>query len=202
MKPDFYKSNIERLKSLGQDCAECIRNREMCHHYDYLRDYIKELETLPPVDDEKFKMFWEAYPKKEARKVALKSWQRLKATDELFGKIMIALEKHKLTRQWRDKQYIPLATTWLNQERWEDEIEPPPIDKSSEIRSSELFSTLVSWAENNGAYRMEKTLEGWIMKYGEYSVKSIMRSNENSFHNFMVDMGKMKDQPASSTGNN
>jgi hypothetical protein len=36
-----------------------------------------------------------------------------------------ALEQHKLSTQWlnHNGKYIPHASTWLNQERWNDQLE-------------------------------------------------------------------------------
>ena len=37
-----------------------------------------------------------------------------------------AVEKQKDSKQWKEAngQYIPHPSTWLNGERWEDELEP------------------------------------------------------------------------------
>ena len=123
----FHKKNLKRLKQLAWDCSECIKDSEMCHHFDYLKDYIKELEELPSFDEEKFEYFWKEYPHKIAKKVAEKIWLHIKVDDKLFATIMTALEKQKKSKQWTQNkgQYIPHPTTWLNQERWNDEVELP-----------------------------------------------------------------------------
>jgi len=123
----FHKMNLERLKEMSLDCAVCIQERVMCHHYDYLKRYIEELEALPPFEEEKFDTFWKEYPMKKARAYALKIWTRMKIKDELFDVIMKALKSHKKSEQWlKDKgRFIPHASTWLNQERWMDEVELP-----------------------------------------------------------------------------
>ncbi len=123
----FYRKNLEKLKGLALDCPECIKNAVPCHHYDYLKRYIEELEALPPFDQEKFELFWKEYPVKKAKKVAEKIWQRMGVDDALFEKIMSALAKHKVCIQWTKNrgQYIPHPPTWLNQERWNDEVELP-----------------------------------------------------------------------------
>lgn len=120
----FYKKNLERLKTLSLDCPQCIQDTVICRHYDYLRDYIKELEDLPPFDHEKFEVFWKEYPVKKAKAVAIKSWDKLKIDNELFNLIMTALKIHIKLPQWtRDNgQFIPMPSTWLNQRRWEDEL--------------------------------------------------------------------------------
>lgn len=82
----------------------------------------KEIPPKSPKGDladlaEKFDIFWSAYPRKDAKEPARKSfakhWQHLDV-------MLAAIERQKQTRQWQDK-IIPLPATWLNQKRWEDE---------------------------------------------------------------------------------
>ena len=73
--------------------------------------------------DFNFDTFYKAYPKKKCKKDAKKAWAKIKMTQELFDEILTALEKTKASREWRDIQYVPYPATWLNGERWEDEIE-------------------------------------------------------------------------------
>jgi hypothetical protein len=56
---------------------------------------------------------------------AEKSWKNLKVDDTLLKTILDAVEAQKKSNQWvRDNgQYIPHPTTWLNQKRWEDEVD-------------------------------------------------------------------------------
>ena len=72
---------------------------------------------------ESFEKFWEAYPKKIAKKAVLQKWKKLKVNDALFESIMKGLEAWKQSQQWMKDggQYIPNPTTFLNQERWNDE---------------------------------------------------------------------------------
>ena len=66
-----------------------------------------------------FTAFWNAYPNKKGKQPAIKKW--LKGKFDL-AVILPALEKQKKLRAWvKDNgQYIPHATTYLNQRRWED----------------------------------------------------------------------------------
>lgn len=70
-----------------------------------------------------FDTFWSLYPKKVAKSTAEKSFKKLKVNDELIIKILNSLEIQKQSKQWQDRQYIPNPSTWLNQKRWEDEVE-------------------------------------------------------------------------------
>jgi len=70
-----------------------------------------------------FDEFWEVYPRKVGKSVAKKAWDKIKPTAEFQAKILDAIACQKKSLQWqRDNgQYIPHPTTWLNQERWDDE---------------------------------------------------------------------------------
>ena len=78
-------------------------------------------ETIQKKEYTLFESFWKAYPKKVAKEKALKSWEKIVFKGGLFELIMSQLEKYK--KQWIDPQFIPYPATWLNQARWEDEIE-------------------------------------------------------------------------------
>ena len=81
--------------------------------------------TKPPVaDTPAFLRFWAAYPRKQARVNALKAWHS-KGCEEAQALIISALERQaRNDEQWRKDggKYIPLASTWLNGERWEDVV--------------------------------------------------------------------------------
>lgn len=72
-----------------------------------------------------FREFWKLYPKHKAKTAAEKSFKRKCRTAEDFDTIMTGL-RTVIENEWknRDPQYIPYPTTWLNQERWNDEITP------------------------------------------------------------------------------
>ena len=74
-----------------------------------------------------FNTFWKIYPKKQGKQPAQKSWKKLNPSSELLTTILVAVEQHKKTVNWQkdNGQFIPLPATWLNQRRWEDEIEVP-----------------------------------------------------------------------------
>lgn len=75
------------------------------------------------LDDTRFESFWKAYPKKSGKKKAQESWKRIKVTEELYQKILSAIEQAKISDQWKrdNGQFIPFPATWLNQGRWDDE---------------------------------------------------------------------------------
>lgn len=81
---------------------------------------------VPKGDDGGFTQnFWNPYPKKVGKRACLRSWKRLRPSIELQEKIKAAIEKQKNSEQWKKNlgQYIPNPATWLNQGRWDDEID-------------------------------------------------------------------------------
>lgn len=81
-------------------------------------------KSVTDAGEQRFEKFWEAYPKKVAKKAVLQKWKNLKVNDALFESIMKGLESWKQSQQWMKNggQYIPNPTTFLNQERWNDEV--------------------------------------------------------------------------------
>lgn len=84
----------------------------------------KQNKELNELQEKQFDKFWQAYPKKVSKKQAQKSWKKINPSLELFKKILKALEMVKQTEQWEkdNGKFIPYPATWLNQERWTDEI--------------------------------------------------------------------------------
>lgn len=80
-------------------------------------------------DNNLFDLFYKSYPKKVARVKAEQSWNKIDPDEKLFNEIMAGLERYKKCSQWTkdDGQFIPHPTTWLNQKRWNDEVEVPII---------------------------------------------------------------------------
>ena len=66
-----------------------------------------------------FSEFWALYPKKVAKKDAEKAWKKLTATQQL--KAIEALPNH--VARWEDPEFTPHGASWLNGERFEDQLE-------------------------------------------------------------------------------
>ena len=86
-------------------------------------------------EDARFDDFWKAYPKKKDKKKALAVWKRDKL-DSHADKILANL---RARTDWKDIRFTPLPTTYLNGERWNDEIEtaPPVVHRQPEVVTDE-----------------------------------------------------------------
>lgn len=72
-----------------------------------------------PVD---FDAFWRLYPRRVARKAALREWERLSVADQSLALAAIAVWAPIFSRREWDK--IPHGSTWIHGERWLDELPP------------------------------------------------------------------------------
>ena len=75
-----------------------------------------------------FDEFWLLYPRKISKATARKAWAKLSAEQQLMAAKAINTEL----------EFIPYAATWLNQERWEDELVIEP--KKEKIDKKWMFS--------------------------------------------------------------
>jgi hypothetical protein len=82
-----------------------------------------------------FNELWAMYPRKVAKRVAQKSFERLTQTEQ--AQALEAMPNHLAYWKSQDTQlaYIPHLATWLNQYRFEDEIviEAPKQNKRPEL---------------------------------------------------------------------
>lgn len=92
------------------------------NHYPLTTKKPKPLSKEKPLDE--FAIFWQAYPRKEAKADAMKAWVSPKIKIDL-AVILKAIEAKKATGDWFETQYIPLPASWLRGARWNDEILPP-----------------------------------------------------------------------------
>lgn len=68
-----------------------------------------------------FDIFWEAYPRKEQKLEARKTFAALKPSfNGHFADVLAGVEVWKLAEQWQEPRYIPLAKKWLLNRQWQD----------------------------------------------------------------------------------
>ena len=83
-----------------------------------------------------FDAFWRVYPRRQARKDAVRAWRQLCPSAETQRAILDALEWQ--VPAWTDLAYTPLPATYLRGERWTDE----PLPAATET----VDARLPAWA--------------------------------------------------------
>lgn len=74
----------------------------------------------------RFETFWDAYPLKQNKKAAERAFGKIKPDHELLAVLLDAIRRQKLGRQWQ-QGVVPHASTWLNNERWKDDLGLEPV---------------------------------------------------------------------------
>lgn len=108
------KKKIEGTQE-GTNCPIEYRDKSIDIRYKILDNNKKEIYK------EKFEEFYKEYPRKVNKKKTLEWFLKNKPNEELFNIIMNKLQEQK--KHWKEKKYIPYPTTWLNGEKWNDELE-------------------------------------------------------------------------------
>jgi hypothetical protein len=74
-----------------------------------------------PINEPTFDDFWLLYPRRIAKKEAARAWSKVRPDDRSAA--LVALVNWR--RVWAsrgDDQFTPYPATWLNGERWTDEL--------------------------------------------------------------------------------
>ena len=92
-----------------------------------------------------FESFWSVYPRKVGKAQARKAWDKLKLNDDTVKMIAENIALRIKYGEWSDanKTFIPHAATYLNNARWEDEVEQKlvtQIKQPAQIKSAILRS--------------------------------------------------------------
>jgi hypothetical protein len=120
---------------------------------------VKEPKTLCESEVElveAFEVFWKLYPNKRSKKDARKAWEKLKPGAELRLILMTALGNHRLSRDWTkdDGQFVPMASTWLNGERWTDVLKPASNSQSRHTNLDQINHEDGLEQQADGTYRI------------------------------------------------
>ena len=86
-----------------------------------------DLFNTPAAD--KFEEFWQAYPRNAGKVAARRAYAKALARTQ-HDDIMVGLCEQLPAMQAKEKQYIPHAATWLNQERYDDDPEPAHVSQA------------------------------------------------------------------------
>tara|TARA_Y100000593_G_scaffold87999_1_gene169505 strand:- start:3602 stop:4468 length:867 start_codon:yes stop_codon:yes gene_type:complete len=84
----------------------------------------KNVKNIKNIYNDDFLEFWSMYPKKVGKPKANSSYKKsLKVAEHSL--IINSLKSHLISWQGKDLEFIPNPTTWLNQERFNDEVVKP-----------------------------------------------------------------------------
>ena len=82
----------------------------------------------------RFDEWYAQYPKKKGKAAALKTWKRKKL--DCIADTILADTMKRAQIEWTDDQFIPMASTYINQERWQDEDFKPRSNGKTRVEQS------------------------------------------------------------------
>jgi len=100
----------------NSECTENVREQSKS----------KSKSISPPIvppNGEDFTKFWNLYPRKQAKARAEKAWAKWAKAKVSPSVILDTLKAQLPELKKREREYIPLAASWLNGEPWRDEPE-------------------------------------------------------------------------------
>jgi len=145
--PTIGAGSQPMLASCKHDASTMLAQRER-----ESRERAEQRENSCPISAPKktkgntlrgFDACWEVYPKKVSKGQAKKTWSKLKPDEELYRKIHAAILVQRELPKWKeDKQFIPHFSTWLNAERWEDEVSAEETMTEAEQRTQRYVAAI------------------------------------------------------------
>ena len=119
----------------------------------HIKEEGKEYKELKEDKEKGFERFWELYPSKRKKPVARIAWMNMRVhSEEQYALINAAVERYKKTNQWQEEngRYIPDPDTFLQDERWTDEIKLPEAvqaaDKEAQEKAEWIAKNKERWA--------------------------------------------------------
>ena len=91
-----------------------------------------------------FEIVWKAYPRKVGKGAARKAWAKLAPDTPLVQKMLDAIDWQRRQPNWLQDggRFVPHLSTWINQERWEDEpFETPQVSGKTARTISAIYGT-------------------------------------------------------------
>ena len=164
--PTVFKEEFAKLKLKDNESYTLVANRlpsgcqvgAECLPQDSIGEVNEGEDISSPRQktsvDDKFDTFWKAYPRKVGKGDARKKFEKaLKHTD--FDTIMTALGKQKQSAQWKRDggQFVPHPSTWLNQERWDDEV-----DNAVGFNRNRSRNTILNYQETGVSHASTESL--------------------------------------------
>lgn len=116
-----FRAKIEQASRAGKASAE-RRLNERSTDVQPTNNHKPTTNNQEYID--RFDIFWKKYPRKVAKPNAQKAWLKIKPDDLLAQKIIVAIDKQGLCN--REIQFVPHPASWLNAQRWEDEVQSSP----------------------------------------------------------------------------
>jgi len=103
----------------------------------------KGVTTKDTISKNNFNIFWEAYPRKQAKVDAERAFKSLNPSEDLLAVVIADISSRKQSEAWQKDggKYIPLPASYLRGKRWEDETKKEaPNGKDRRYPEEKLYT--------------------------------------------------------------
>jgi len=107
--------------------------------------------------DPGFDRFWKLYPRHEAKKKAHQVWMKLAPDNGLVDTICEALAQQVAMKYAHtERRFIPLPTSWLNGQRWMDDVVEETSKLVPERKSRSQYGDAVMLSEYSERFKAQR----------------------------------------------
>lgn len=146
---------FQRQEDLGPALERSICSRQPEITFTLPGDPVPKLKPIGQNDpDGTFDQWWKVYPNKVKKKQARKAWYK-NDLNLIVDKLVADVENRKSNdRQWAEG-YVPHPTTYINGERWEDDIQKSTPQQASmklprDVNKLMAFGTKMGYPARSG----------------------------------------------------
>lgn len=144
------KANASKFKQTEANASKAKPTNNIRHKTEDKEH--KTEDDIPPKSPsagDAFERFWSVYPRKVGKQSAKRAFEKVKVPIET---LVTAVERQKCSDQWtRDNgQYIPHPTTWLNQDRWDDELPENECSRKGQFVHGDVFAQMLEEEKKRG----------------------------------------------------
>lgn len=128
-----YRDRLKQRPSSGDKTSDVTRDVTSRERLDKRREESNTpkpptgvVSKFPPL----FEDFWSAYPRKTAKDSAAKAFAKRRVDAVLLATMLAAIKAQGLRERCAkgESQFVPHPATWLNDGRWQDEVEAATAD--------------------------------------------------------------------------
>ena len=119
----------------------------------------RQRNRLSSIQQRRFALFWEAYPKKQGKGEAEGIWRDLNPSEELTQTMLTSLEQAQRSDQWQNEggRFIPYPSNWLGRRQWEDVYPSGQTGPTPSYDLAEVERLIADSAVRSAMQREEKT---------------------------------------------
>lgn len=134
-------------KMSARDADKTLQCSGRAAHLEEERDIetkaVKQKHVQPAAA--RFADFWDAYPNKKGKAEALRTWKR-KTLDAKADDLIAHVRLMTATDDGWRRGYVPMGSTYLNGDRWEDVPQPAPDSqaRAGPVAPSKTFSAMAA----------------------------------------------------------